>query len=71
MDQIKVFYDEAGRTLTVWFGDPALEAIAEEIGDEIIVMRSDDGKVLGFEKLNINFSRPDQLGVAFERVYAS
>jgi len=71
MEQIKVFYDEVGHTLTVWFDDPALEALSEEIGDEIIVMRSNDGKVLGFEKLNINFPRPDELGVAFERVYAS
>ena len=70
MEQIKVFYDEVGHTLTVWFGDPAHEAIAEEIGDEIIVMRGNDGKVLGFEKLNINFAHPDELGVAFKRVYA-
>jgi uncharacterized protein YuzE len=70
MDQIKVFYDETGHTLTVWFGDPSLERTAEEIGDEIIVMKADDGEVLGFEKLNVNFARPDEVGVAFQRVAA-
>ncbi|MDP4198782.1 MAG: DUF2283 domain-containing protein [Bacteroidota bacterium] len=66
MDQIKVYYDETGRTLTVWFGDPAEESVAEEIGDEIIVMKSGSGKVLGFEKLNVHYPHPSQLSVAFE-----
>jgi hypothetical protein len=47
-----------------------LERTAEEIGDEIIVMKADDGEVLGFEKLNVNFARPDEVGVAFQRVAA-
>lgn len=65
-EQIKVYYDEAGRTLTVWFDDPAQESYAEEIGDEIIVMKSDSGKVLGFEKLNIHYRHPSEVNVAFE-----
>jgi uncharacterized protein YuzE len=70
MEQIKVFYDERGLTLTVWFDEPSKETHAEEIGDEIIVMNDDNGSILGFEKLTIDFAHPDKLGVAFERVYA-
>ncbi len=66
MDQIKVYYDETGKTLTVWFGDPAEESVAEEIGDEIIVMKSGSGKILGFEKLNVHYPHPSQVRVAFE-----
>jgi len=66
MDQIKVYYDETGRTLTVWFDNPAEESVAEEIGDEIIVMKSESGKVLGFEKLNVNYPHPSEVRVAFE-----
>jgi hypothetical protein len=33
MEQVKVFYDRTGNTLTVWFGDPQGEHIAEETGD--------------------------------------
>ena len=65
MDQIKVFYDETGKTLTVWFGDPAKEDYAEEIGDEIIVMKSKEGTVLGFEKLNVHFLHPNAVTVDY------
>ena len=69
MDQIKVYYDETGRTLTVWFDDPAEESHAEEIGDEIIVMKSVSGKVLGFEKLNVHYPHPSRVSVAFEHAH--
>ena len=32
MAQVKVYYDQQGNTLTVWFGNPQDEVIAEEIG---------------------------------------
>ena len=70
MAEIKVFYDQQGNTHTVWFGDPAAEAYAEEIGNEIVVMKSDDGAVLGFEKLNFSFAKPEELGVTCERLAA-
>jgi uncharacterized protein YuzE len=68
MDQIqlKVFYDSAGNTLTVWFGDPAAEEISEETGDEVLLMKDKDGNVIGFEKLNVA-SRPGlPLRIQFE-----
>jgi uncharacterized protein YuzE len=69
MAQIKVYYDREGNTLTVWFGNPADEYVAEETGEEVVLMKDRDGKVIGFEKLN--FTAPqsrDELRVAFETV---
>ena len=52
MVEVKVYYDRKGNTFTIWFGDPADEYVAEETGDEIVLMKDKDGKVIGFEKLN-------------------
>jgi uncharacterized protein YuzE len=68
MEQVKVFYDHAGNTLTVWFGDPQAEYVCEETGDEVILMKDQDGRVIGFEKLNFSVSAPEQLQVALETV---
>ena len=68
MAQIKVFYDQAGNTLTVWFGNPQDEYICEETGEEVILMKSKSGQVIGFEKLNFSVIKPETLRVAFETV---
>ncbi len=68
MDQVKVYYDRQGRTLTVWFDDPANEHVCEETGDEVVLMKSVDGRVIGFEKLNFDPADEARLDVAFERV---
>ena len=68
MEQVKVFYDRAGNTLTVWFGDPQDEHICEETGNEVILMKDRTGQVIGFEKLNFSVPAPVQLRVAFETV---
>lgn len=52
MAEIKVFYDKAGNTLTVWFTDPGEEYVCEETGDEVVLMKDQTGRVIGFEKLN-------------------
>ena len=70
MDQVKVFYDEAGNTLTVWFGNPQDEYVAEETGEEVVLMKDKAGKVIGFEKLNFSITKPKHLQVAFETVAA-
>jgi hypothetical protein len=49
MVQVKVFYDKAGNTLTVWLGDPTDEYICEETGDEVILMKDKTGHMIGFE----------------------
>jgi uncharacterized protein YuzE len=68
MEQVKVYYDRAGNTLTVWFGDPHDEYICEETGDEVILMKDRTGKVIGFEKLNFSVPAPEHLRIAFEMV---
>jgi Protein of unknown function (DUF2283) len=43
MEQLKVFYDRTGNTLTVWFGKPEEEYFCEETGDEVILMKDRQG----------------------------
>jgi Protein of unknown function (DUF2283) len=66
MEQVKVFYDRTGNTLTVWFGYPQDECIAEETGDEVILMKDWAGRVIGFEKLNFAAATSGQLRISFE-----
>ncbi len=68
MEQVKVFYDRTGNTLTVWFTDPQEEYVAEETGEEVILMKDRTGRVIGFEKLNFSASASEQIRVAFEAV---
>ena len=35
--------------LMVWFGDPAEEFIAEETGEEVLLIKNQAGTVIGFE----------------------
>ena len=70
MAQVKVYYDQIGNTLTVWFGNSKDEYVAEETGDEIVLMKDKSGQVIGFEKLNWLIPQPDHLQVAFETVAA-
>ena len=70
MAQVKVYYDQLGNTLTVWFGNPEDEVVAEETGDEVILMKDKDGNVIGFEKLNYILPASTRFNVAFETVAA-
>ena len=70
MAQVKVYYDREGNTLTVWFDNPADEYVAEETGEEIVLMKNRDGKVIGFEKLNFTAQSADAVRVAFETIAA-
>ena len=70
MAQIKVYYDQIGNTLTVWFGNPQDEYVSEETGQEIVLMKDKEGHVIGFEKLNFIVDKPSHLQVAFETVAA-
>lgn len=57
MLKIKMYYDKKGRTLSVWFDNPKKEAVSEEVGDGTIVSKDKKGKVIGFEKLYVNFPK--------------
>lgn len=51
--QLKIFYDQVGNTLTVWLDDPKKEHISEETDDDVVLMKDKAGRVIGFEKLNV------------------
>jgi hypothetical protein len=68
MAEVKVTYDGAGNTLTVWFGNPQDETICEETGDEVVLMKNNSGRVIGFEKLNFLMAVLEPMRVAFETV---
>jgi hypothetical protein len=70
MVNLKILHDVQGRTLTVWFAPPDSEAICEETGDEVILMKNKHGHVIGFEKLNY-IEQPGPLLVAFEATAAA
>ncbi len=68
MEQIKVYYDKTGNTLTVWFGKSNEEYICEETGEEVILMKDKSGAVIGFEKLNFSIPESEKLQVDFKAV---
>ena len=52
MEKVRVYYDRAGNSLTVWFDDPEQEHICDEVDDDVVLMKDDAGRVIGFERLN-------------------
>jgi len=68
MAEVKVYYDQVGNTLTVWFGNPQDEYVCEETGDEVVLMKDKTGRVIGFEKLNFSVVPSQPMRVAFEAV---
>ena len=57
MTKIKLYYDEKGKTLSVWFDKPDKEVVSEEVGDGVILSKDKDGKVIGFEKLYVDLPK--------------
>jgi len=47
-------------------GTPQDEYICEETGDEVVLMKNNSGRVIGFEKLNFVMTTPEPMRVAFE-----
>ncbi len=66
MADLNIFHDPTGHTLTVWFGAPQSEYICEETGDEVILMKDREGRVIGFERLNYSPTPGQPLQLAFE-----
>jgi len=70
MAKVKVYYDQTGNTLTVWFDNPQAEYICEETGDEVVLMKDKSGRVIGFEKLNFTVANANPMQIAFEAISA-
>lgn len=52
MDKVRVCYDRAGNSLTVWFDEPNKESVCEEVDDDVVLIKDRRGRVIGFERLN-------------------
>jgi hypothetical protein len=63
VDKVRVYFDRMGNTLTVWFDNPRKESICEEIGDDVVLIKDDQGRVIGFERLNYLSSDQQDRGV--------
>ena len=68
MAKVRVFHDRVGNTLVVWFGEPQDEYEVDETGDEVILMKDKNGRVIGFEKLNFVNDNSDMTQVSFETI---
>jgi uncharacterized protein YuzE len=53
MEKISVVFNRLTNTLDVWFDDPEKEWVSEETGEEVILKKDRNGRVIGFEKLNV------------------
>ena len=49
---LRIHFDHAGNSLTVWFDDPRKETVCEETAGDVILMKDRQGRVIGFERLN-------------------
>jgi hypothetical protein len=48
MEKIKVILNRESNTLDVWFDDVEKEFICEETGEEVILKKDKDNRVIGF-----------------------
>lgn len=71
MAKVNVFHDAIGNTLVVWFGNPEDEVESEEAGDDVVLMKDEHGKVIGFEKLNFLSQDEAPIRIAFETIAAA
>ena len=70
MAEANAYYDPMGNTLTVWFGDRTSEYLCEETVNEVILIKNQQGKVIGFEKLNYTVSANTNLKISLETAIA-
>jgi hypothetical protein len=56
--------------LTIWFDDSSKGRISKETVDEVILMKDETGRVIGFELLHYHPSQSDA-GLAVETVVQS
>lgn len=52
MERVRALYDRTGCALTVWFDNPTREYVCEEIDEDIVLMKDEGGRLIGFERLN-------------------
>ena len=60
---LRIYYDAKGKTLTVWFDEPEKEFVAEETGEEVVIIKDHENRVIGFERLNFVLEANQDLNV--------
>jgi uncharacterized protein YuzE len=63
MDKLRVYFDNKGNTLTVWFDDPKKEHVCEEADDDVVLVKDRRGRIIGFERLNFLSAKERKEGV--------
>jgi uncharacterized protein YuzE len=64
MEKLRVYYDRERNTLSVWFDDPKKEAICKEADDDMLLVKDNDGRVIGFERFNYLSAKQIKNGVS-------
>jgi uncharacterized protein YuzE len=64
MENLRVYYDRKGNTLSVWFDDPKKESVCEETDDDVVLVKDAEGRVIGFERLNYLSAKQRQEGTS-------
>ncbi len=64
MEKLRVYYDREGNTLSLWFDDPKKESVCEEADDDMLLVKDNDGRVIGFERLNYLSAKQIKNGVS-------
>jgi uncharacterized protein YuzE len=60
MEKVRIYYDGFAETLSVWLDDPEREEVCEEADDDTIFMKDANGRIIGFEKLNVILAHGSQ-----------
>ena len=60
---LRIYHDARGATLTVWFDEPEKEFVAEETGEEVVIIKDRDNRVIGFERLNFVLEANQDLNI--------
>jgi uncharacterized protein YuzE len=63
MEKISVVFNRLTNTLDVWFDDPEKEWVSEETGGDVILKKDRNGRVIGFEKLNVRIAKDTPMPV--------
>jgi hypothetical protein len=64
--KVKVHHDKSRKSLTVWFGEPSKENARTNPMHKIVLIKDDNSKVIGVEKLNYTIGDEEDIAVSVE-----
>ncbi len=67
MESLKIYHDhdQEAKTLTIWFDDPQKEFLVYEMGEDMSLIKDEDGNIIGIERLNYLGEQIDGSSVEF------